>query len=623
VQKLYKFLDLDVKQSYDILCYYLVNEYRGSASSLQNFVSNESLMIKLLNDIWFYYSLERMVQLKVVKCLLEYHESNNHPYRGAFKEIVAKIGMEKLRKSFIDQFESLLKDTQSTTKYITGDITNSPQKLQIWSERKCRELNEMLQIILLTFHFDTPKPDEILKLVELFKLHAFGKQNQFLNTSSSLHLDLIQKINYSEIAVLMIALSKCSDGNVPWMNEVIEKVGKKIEAMDQYQEHGPLLLSWMIFKFSSKKNENTLEQCGKYGRLGSKAVQLNVFDFLLKLIKHKQFSDKSLLSKVVIRCVYDNLSFLCELFNADGSMGQYAKIYELFAEILKMPMIAKEFCKSESLPIRTLFDSAVQSFPHDFIPLSIIAKSLSQASIQSNAWIMQFLQNLPIFAEQPNDPLYELRKSNDSEDDTYILLNSYQPFQRINDYVIPVGTNAIVRQEKGKMFVYFMKKLNYFHALHNEINGMLNSIVNFTEIQESKIDRLEAGISLLAALIKRIDNPNEITNEMIVPTEMVYDILEKFKAFQHPPLRVMAACLNVFAELSPYFGNEIYRRFTNLNIAPSVNQTHRDFRAYSNGSGFELGLVGFYLINIECSSGKYDFLKSYLTFLKKMSKVRI
>ncbi|KAG5676439.1 hypothetical protein PVAND_006277 [Polypedilum vanderplanki] len=111
-QKLQKYLDLDVKQSYKILCYYLENEYRGSASSLQNFVSNESLMIKLLNDIWFYYTLERMVLLKVVKCVLEYHESPDHPYREAFKAIVDKIGLAVLRKSYIEQFEMILKDVQ-------------------------------------------------------------------------------------------------------------------------------------------------------------------------------------------------------------------------------------------------------------------------------------------------------------------------------------------------------------------------------------------------------------------------------------------------------------------------------------------------------------------------------
>jgi nuclear pore complex protein Nup188 len=562
-----------------------------------------------------------MVLLKVVKCVLEYHESKDHPYQSAFKAVIEKIGISNLRKSFIEQFETLLKDVHQV-KIISGDIFNTPQKLQAWSERKHRELNEMLQIILITSYFDIIQPDEINKLLDLFKSHSFGKQNQFLNASNAAHADLIQKVNYSEIALLMVALSNKSDGN-KWMHEIIEKIDEKVVSMHHYQEHAPILLSWMIFKFSTKKNNNdeTTDDSVNYGKLGARAVQLNVFDYLNKMITHKQYKDKSLVSKIVHRNIYDNLSFLCELFNADGSFAKHPKIFELFSEVLKMPSIAKDFCKNEQNPIRTLFDCAVEIFPHEFIPLSLLAGSLVTASIYSKNWIVQYLQNLPLYTEQPDDPMYELRKSDDCENDTYILLNDYQPFRKIIDYVIPAGNVAIVREEKGRMFVHFQIKLNYFHALHNEISEMLNSIVSFSEIHESKLHRLETGIALLSTIVKRIENADEITNEMIHPTEMVFDILEKFKVFAHPSLDLMASCVNVCAELLLYFGTEIFRRFANLNVAPSINVVHRDFKTYANGNGFEFGLAGYYLIKIECTTGKYNFLKAYLNFLKKATKV--
>lgn len=620
-QKLFKFLDLDVKQSFELLCHYLVYEYRGSASSLQNFVSNESLMIKLLNDIWFFYSLERMIMLKVVKCALEYHEMMDHPYQLAFKALIDKIGVANIRKSFIDQFEMLVKDIHQT-KYLQGDIFNSPQKLQYWSERKFREINEILQIITLTIYFDNIKPDEVNKLLDLCIIHAFGNQNQFLNPAHSLHMDLIQKVNFSEIVVLMVALSKHNIEDAAWMKEVIDKIDDKIISMRHHQEHGPILLAWMVFKLSSKKDDVTI--CNNYGKLGTKAVQLNVFGYLHKMVTHRQFKDKSLVSRIFIRCIYDNLDFMCELFNMDGSMAQYPMIFELFSEILKGPAIAKEFCKSESSQIRTLFDAAVQMFPHEFMPLSMLANSLTLASLSSFTWIMQFLQKLPIYAEQPNDPLFELQRNELSdEDDAYLLLSNYQPFPKISDFVIPANNPAIVRDERGKYTFYFLTKLNYFHALHHEINELLNCVVTFTEIKETRLNRLEVGINLLAAVIKRIESPDDISNEMIHPTEMVFDILEKFKAFQHPSMDLMAASLNVCAELLPFFSDEIFRRFVNLNVAPKVTSHHLDFKAYSNGSGFELGLIGYYLINIESASGKYSFLRAYFNFLEKCSKLNL
>lgn len=621
-QKLYQFLDLDVSQTYELLCYYLVHEFRGSASSLQNFVSSESLMIKLISDIWFYYSLERMVMLKVVKCVVEYHDSDDHPYQAAFKSVVDQIGFDKLRKSYIEQFEMLVKDVQQV-KFMSGDIFNTPQKLQSWSERKHREMIEILGIISISCHFDRIKSEEVVQLVELFKLHSFGKQNQSLSPTSIFHADLVQRVTFSEISLLMIALSTTNLDSLGWMNEVVEKLDGKLTAMHHYPEHGPILLSWMLFKFAAKSNDTTTDHYAAYGKLGLRAVQLNVFDFQHKMITHKMFTDGSLTSKIVSRCIYDNLAFLCDLFNADGSIASHPKVFELFSEILKTPAIAKDFCNVEDNPIRTLWNMALEKFPFEFVNVSMIAQSLASASKMSHKWIVDFLQKLPVYTEQPTDPCYALKKVIDEDDeDAYVLLSDYQPFRQIEDFVIPAGARAIAREDKGKMFVHFFVSTNYFHVLHNEINEMMSSIANYSEIKGNQVQRLEAGVKFLSATLNRIESPDDITNEMIHPTEMVFDILSKFKTFQAPSLELMAACLDVCSELVGFFGDEIFRRFVNLNIAPSVNSAHRDYKAYANGTGFESGLVGFYLVNIEQSSGRYSFLNSYLSFLKSYAKVR-
>lgn len=619
-QKLCQFLNIDVGQCYEILCYYLVNEYRGSSSSLQNFVSSESLMIKLLSDIWFYYSLERMMLLKVTKCLLEYYNSD-HPYQEAFKEVIDKIGFDKLRESYIEQFGVLVKDVQQV-KFLAGDVFNNPQRMQALSERKHREINEVLQIILLTCHYDRIKPNEIRKLLELFKFHSFGKQNQFLILTNTSHADLIQRVTYNEIALLTVVLSTANLHSLNWMSEVVGELDDQIAAMHHYPEHGPLLLSWMLFKFAAKSSETTTDHYGPYGKLGARAVQLNCFEFLLTMMKHKMFRDKSLSSKLVSQCVYENLSFLCELFNADGSISHHSKVYELFAEVLKSPTIAKDFCKTDDNPIRSLLNSALEKFPHEFIPLSLIAQSLASASKQSHSWIANFVQQLPIYTEQPTEQLYELQKIHDDDDeDAYVLLYDHQPFKGIADFVIAAGTRAVARDEKNKMFVHFFVSTNYFNVLHHKINEVMSSIMSYSEIKEEQLEGLKYGIRFLSTVMTRFESANDITNEMIHPTEMVFDILNKFKTFQTPSLDLMAACIDVCSELVGFFGEEIFRRFVNLKIAPSVTSDRQDYKAFANGVGFESAFVGYYLINIERSAGRYNFLKAYLNFLKTYSKV--
>lgn len=125
----------------------------------------------------------------------------------------------------------------------------------------------------------------------------------------------------------------------------------------------------------------------KYRQFGFRAVQLGVFEFLLKLVSHKIFSDKSLVAKIVRKSLYDHLSLMCELFDSDGSMSQHSKIFELLSEVLSTPSIANEFCKHEDGPLRSLFNSAMEIFPIDFAPLTMVAQSLSSASATSNKYV--------------------------------------------------------------------------------------------------------------------------------------------------------------------------------------------------------------------------------------------
>lgn len=143
-QRLHLFLDLDAMQAWNLLQLYLLNEYKGSATNLSSYISTESAMLKLLTDIWASYTLERMVMLRVLKTMLEYRDSPEHPYAAEYRSLLNKIGIRNILRSYIDQFEGLLKGT--ATKMIPGDLFNSPAKLLAVSERNLREEIVILQV---------------------------------------------------------------------------------------------------------------------------------------------------------------------------------------------------------------------------------------------------------------------------------------------------------------------------------------------------------------------------------------------------------------------------------------------------------------------------------------------
>lgn len=213
IDKLKQYLDVSTERAWNILQCYLNNEYSDSVENLQNFLKTETNTEKLLDRIWDYHALERMTLLKIVKNLLEQCQSLKHPYADEYKQILHEIGLPKLRQSYIEQLKELIREP---VPFKSGhqELFNVRNKLVTWTERKLRETNEILQIILLIVNRDHILVDELKTLVELFKQHAFGKQQPYLDLiGNNLHKDLVVKITYSEVVLFMSCIEErpCSD----------------------------------------------------------------------------------------------------------------------------------------------------------------------------------------------------------------------------------------------------------------------------------------------------------------------------------------------------------------------------------------------------------------------------
>lgn len=200
---------------------------------------------------------------------------------------------------------------------------------------------------------------------------------------------------------------------------------------------------------------------------------------------------------------------------------------------------------------------------------------------------------------------------------------NYMPFNKIN-WTIPAGTIVIIKDnpQQQQTTIHFRVTVNYFHILHNEINILISDTLKYTEINDMRKRRIVAGLTYLACEIRLIKNPNDITNEMVHPIEMVIDILQKFKLIQNPPIELLTKCFEVCSCLLPLFENEIFQRIITLQILPVITNLQLNYKSLSMGISFDSSLIGYYLVNYEKNYGRYDFLMSYLQFLRTYSKVR-
>lgn len=110
------------------------------------------------------------------------------------------------------------------------------------------------------------------------------------------------------------------------------------------------------------------------------------------------------MSRIVRKTVYNMLTHMCNFFDGDGSCARHPYIYELLCELLSWPTLAKEFCADEgefiqSLPkrsgklykyclfsekgVRSLFNTLLETFPIDFVHLSMLASALTKAGMSN------------------------------------------------------------------------------------------------------------------------------------------------------------------------------------------------------------------------------------------------
>lgn len=230
------------------------------------------------------------------------------------------------------------------------------------------------------------------------------------------------------------------------------------------------------------------------------------------------------------------------------------------------------------------------------------------------------MESLPVYTEYYNSQRINLKPS-DAADDEFILTHDFQPFGTKIEYTIRAGTTATVTDKPSGTQIHFKTSLNYFDVLHHEINELLFDLIKRPEIDAERKQRVAGGLKFLASTVRHIKSPCDIPSEMVHPTEMVFDILLKFKDVPNPPMELLAECMEVCAALVPMLRSEIGKRVVNLEILPVCVNQMLQYREYARGMSFDTSSVGRYLVSFEKATGRFDFLSAYLTFLKAFVEV--
>jgi len=117
--------------------------------------------------------------------------------------------------------------------------------------------------------------------------------------------------------------------------------------MHHRPEHGPLLLVWMLLRLRGTNDADDASSLLRCRQLGKRAVDLKCFVQMHLIARHSMYADDSMLSRIVRKTIYNQLGYMCNLFDGDGSCARYEGIYELLCELVSWSHIAKDFCSRE------------------------------------------------------------------------------------------------------------------------------------------------------------------------------------------------------------------------------------------------------------------------------------
>lgn len=378
-------LNLDAEQTWSTLCSYLINEYKGSPGSLSTYAANEVNRNKLIVDIWNYYCLERMIILKLIKTLLEFHDDKRHPYHDIYAEILQSIGLQTLKAKIIDQ---LIRALQNDSEYTDADVKQSGMLVA----RKLREINELIHLLTLIAHEEEIANPEVLQgIINTFKGSAFLQKCKYYAPVDC--SDLVGNVESSRNILVMIYIRQCPSDIRDWPSGVLKKVDDSILSAQHYIENAPMFLSWMI-KMKSIGCGNMAGETSSirnFEMYGVLAIKLGVYRYLGSVLQSRTYQSKphNLLAYAARWAVYQTLNDLCDLFDADGSIGHHNGIYELFAELLKTTPIAVDFMgrynEHHQKGCVSLYNTAIELFPAEFEPICLIASSLAEGASKTGS----------------------------------------------------------------------------------------------------------------------------------------------------------------------------------------------------------------------------------------------
>ncbi|XP_057675073.1 nucleoporin NUP188 [Corythoichthys intestinalis] len=624
--RLSKLLGLDELQSVQLLQCYLQEDYRGTRDSLKIVLKDERQSQALLLKVADYYYEERMCLLRCVLLLLTYFQDDRHPYRAEYSNCVNKLEKD-LVSNYQQQFQSLFR-AEAPTWETHGNLMTERQ-VSRWYLQCLREQSLLLEIVFLYYAYFEMTPADLLAFTKMFKEQGFGlRQTNRHLVDRSMDV-LVDRIGYLSALILVegmdvdflhkCALEDCTEQHqFSCVPDIVKEMDQLLLTFGDIPHHGPVLVAWVLLRHTLRPDESN----PVVRRIGSAALQLEVFKYLAAMLKGLGVTGNNCTASTAKMCVYGLLSFVITSFEEEslqtGSAGsQSPHLIDVACEVLSAPSLAEVFWEMKpDMGLGMILDGAVGMFPYKMAPLlQLLTALVSNKSTAKRVY--NFLDKMSFYTQaykhKPNDIIAK-------EDETlwrrqtpkllYPLgtgqTNLWMPQGILGQVVLGGEPGYVVRWD------YSYSSWTLFTC---EVEMLLHAVSTADVMAQC------ARVKPVLDLVHKIISTDWTLSDCLLPlTSRIYMLLQRLTSVINPPLDVIASCVNCLSVLAARMPSKVWSSLQRTGFLPYTSNPVNNLAQCLSAEGMKAGNYGNLLVQMEQPRGEYAVTTAFLKLVTTLVK---
>ncbi|XP_013917047.1 PREDICTED: nucleoporin NUP188 homolog [Thamnophis sirtalis] len=387
--------------------------------------------------------------------------------------------------------------------------------------------------------------------------------------------------------------------------QIRQEIDRLLLTLGDVPHHAPVLLAWALLR-------HTLSADGSSGvirRMGSTAIQMNVFQYLTKMLRAIS-SEGNCISSTACMCIYGLLSFVLTSLELH-TLGNQQDIIDTACEVLAASSIPPLFWKTEpTAGLGIILDSVCGMFPHLLSPLlQLLTALVSDKSTAKKVYT--FLDKMSFYIE-----LYKHKPADviSHEDGTLWRKQTPKLLYPLGtgqtNLRIPQGTIGQVMLDDRAYLVRWEYSYSSWTLFTCEIEMLLHVVSTADVIQHCQ--RVKPIIDLVH---KVISTDVSIADCLLPITSRIYMLLHRLTTVISPPVDIIASCVKCLTVLASRMPAKVWTDLHHTGFLPFVANPVSNMSHLISAEGMNAGGYGNLLMGIEQPQGEYGVTISFLNLV--------